>query len=253
MSAVARVLVFCARGDACNSSTTLTQTAADIGAEYGVETLRVIGDLTVPDDVTRIVDETIEKFGRIDILVHNAGGNIRAGGAGGHPDPDDAIDIAIEDVEAVLGSNLTSTILICKAVAAGTNIFLVHSIRNQLPLAHSRPSHLVVAGMRARKSGKIVNISSTAGHATDGRPLYSTAKAGVNHYTKMLAQQLRPYNITCNALSPGPTRSGRWLANTGKRTLCTKYALLCIKCENRRLRFLHYRYRRACRRWPCCR
>jgi 3-oxoacyl-[acyl-carrier protein] reductase len=71
------------------------------------------------------------------------------------------------------------------------------------------------AGMRERKIGKIVNISSTAGHATDGRPLYSTAKAGVNHYTKMLAQQLRPYNITCNALSPGPTRSGRWLANTG--------------------------------------
>jgi hypothetical protein len=34
--------------------------------------------------------------------VHNAGGNIRAGGAGGHPDPDDAIDISIEDVEAVL-------------------------------------------------------------------------------------------------------------------------------------------------------
>ena len=69
--------------------------------------------------------------------------------------------------------------------------------------------------MRERKSGKIVNISSTAGHSTDGRPLYSTAKAGVNHFTKMLAQQLRPYNITCNALSPGPTRSGRWLANTG--------------------------------------
>ena len=120
--------------------------------------------------------------------MHNAGGNIRAGGAGGHPDPDDAIDISIEDVEAVLGSNLMSTILVCKTVAVG---------------------------MRERKSGKIVNISSTAGHETSGRPLYSTAKAGVNHYTKMLAQQLRPYNITCNALSPGPTRSGRWLANTG--------------------------------------
>ena len=78
--------------------------------------------------------------------------------------------------------------------------------------------------MRERKSGKIVNISSTAGHATDGRPLYSTAKAGVNHYTKMLAQQLRPYNITCNALSPGPTRSGRWLANTGTNSRTMPYA-----------------------------
>ena len=53
------------------------------------------------------------------------------------------------DVEAVLGSNLTSTILICKAVAKG---------------------------MRERKQGKIVNISSTAGHETSGRPMYSTAK-----------------------------------------------------------------------------
>lgn len=102
-----------------HSSTTLTQTAADIGTEYGVETLRVIGDLTIPEDVARIVHETVERFGHIDILVHNAGGNIRAGGAGGHPDPDDAIDISVEDVEAVLGSNLTSTILICKAVATG--------------------------------------------------------------------------------------------------------------------------------------
>ena len=97
----------------------MTQTAADIGAQHGVETLRVIGDLTIPEDVSRIVDETVERFGHIDILVHNAGGNIRAGGAGGHPDPDDAIDISVADVEAVLGSNLTSTILVCKAVAAG--------------------------------------------------------------------------------------------------------------------------------------
>ncbi len=52
-------------------------------------------------------------------------------------------------MEAVLGSNLTSTILICKAVAKG---------------------------MRERKQGKIVNISSTAGHETSGRPMYSTAK-----------------------------------------------------------------------------
>lgn len=80
--------------------------------------------------------------------------------------------------------------------------------------------------MRERKIGKIVNISSTAGHATDGRPLYSTAKAGVNHYTKMLAQQLRPYNITCNALSPGPTRSGRWLANTGAARACERMRVL---------------------------
>jgi hypothetical protein len=88
--------------------------------------------------------------------------------------------------------------------------------------------------MRERKIGKIVNISSTAGHATDGRPLYSTAKAGVNHYTKMLAQQLRPYNITCNALSPGPTRSGRWLANTGaaRKWACERVSVWACACAD---------------------
>ena len=168
--------------------TTLSQTAADIGTTYGVQAVRVIGDLTVAEDVERVVAETLKQFDHIDILVHNAGGNIRAGGAGGHPDPDDAIDIATDDIEAVVGANLMSTILVCRAVAAD---------------------------MRRRKSGKIVNISSTAGHETSGRAMYSTAKAGVNHFTKMLAQQMRPYNVTVNALSPGPTRSGRWLANTG--------------------------------------
>jgi 3-oxoacyl-[acyl-carrier protein] reductase len=167
--------------------TTLTATAEEIARTHGVETVRVIGDLTVPEDVERIVSEVIERFGRVDILVHNAGGNIRAGTEPGHPDPDDAIDISIDDVQAVLGNNLMSTILINKCVAKG---------------------------MRERKSGKIVNISSTAGSATDGRPMYSTSKAGVNHWTKMLAQQMRPFNVTVNALSPGPTRSGRWLANT---------------------------------------
>ena len=80
---------------AAGEGSTLTQTAADIGAAAGTETIRVIGDLMIAEDVDRIVAETEAAFGSIDILVHNAGGNIRAGGAGGHPDPDDAIDIAI--------------------------------------------------------------------------------------------------------------------------------------------------------------
>ena len=80
---------------AAGEGTTLTRTAADIGAAAGTETIRVIGDLMIAEDVERIVAETEAAFGSIDILVHNAGGNIRAGGAGGHPDPDDAIDIAI--------------------------------------------------------------------------------------------------------------------------------------------------------------
>lgn len=106
-----------------------------------METLRVIGDLTIPEDVARVVRETIERFGHIDILVHNAGGNIRAGGAGGHPDPDDAIDISVEDVEAVLGSNLLSTILICKAVAAGAFFAARHRARAAIDTTIDLSSH----------------------------------------------------------------------------------------------------------------
>ena len=87
---------------AAGEGSTLTQTAADIGAAAGTETIRVIGDLMIAEDVERIVAETEAAFGSIDILVHNAGGNIRAGGAGGHPDPDDAIDIAIAGAPSAL-------------------------------------------------------------------------------------------------------------------------------------------------------
>ena len=87
---------------AAGEGSTLTQTAADIGAAAGTETIRVIGDLMIAEDVDRIVAETEAAFGSVDILVHNAGGNIRAGGAGGHPDPDDAIDIAIAGAASAL-------------------------------------------------------------------------------------------------------------------------------------------------------
>ena len=65
-------------------------------------------------------------------------------------------------------------------------------------LSLSSTPYRLAASMRTRKSGKIVNISSTAGHETSGRPLYSTAKAGVNHFTKTLAQQMREFNVRPN-------------------------------------------------------
>ena len=80
--------------------TTLSDTAREIGEHGDVETLRVLADLTDGEAVTRIVDEVTEGLGPIDILVHNAGGDIAA--AGGKPDPNDAVMLKQEDVEAVL-------------------------------------------------------------------------------------------------------------------------------------------------------
>src|ERR1051326_2638416 len=63
--------------------TTLTAVAQEIGKQYGVRTRRVLGDLTKGDDIARVVAETEKALGSIDILVHNAGGDIAA--AGGKP------------------------------------------------------------------------------------------------------------------------------------------------------------------------
>ena len=64
----------------------------------------MLGDLTKGDDIERIVETTSRSLGPIDILVHNAGGDIAA--AGGKPDPNDAVGIREEDVRAVLDRNL---------------------------------------------------------------------------------------------------------------------------------------------------
>lgn len=163
--------------------TTLTDTAREIGEKYGVRTFRVLGDLTVNADVERIVKEVTEAIGPISVLVNNAGGDIAA--AGGKPNPNDAVMIKEVDVRAVLDRNLISTIFTCQHVARG---------------------------MMERRWGRIITISSTAAFkGNDTSCIYSTAKAAVVEYTRCLAAQLRPYNVTANTLAPGETRTGRYL------------------------------------------
>lgn len=116
--------------------------------------------------------------------MHNAGGDIAA--AGGKPDPNDAVGIREEDERAVLDRNLLSTIFVCQEVARG---------------------------MMERRRGRIVTISSVA--AFKGRTngaIYATAKAGAMHFTRCLADQMRPYNVTVNTIAPGDTRTERFLA-----------------------------------------
>ncbi len=163
--------------------TTLTAVAEAVQSAHGVRTMRVLGDLTKGGDIDRVVEETSRTLGPIDILVHNAGGDIAA--AGGKPDPNDAVNISEEDVRAVLDRNLLSTILTCQAVARG---------------------------MMQRRRGRIVSIGSVA--AFKGRTngsIYAVAKAGVTHFTRCLADQLRPFDITVNCIAPGDTRTGRFL------------------------------------------
>ena len=163
--------------------TTLTDTAGQIGERFGVQTVRVLGDLTLSDHVGEVVETVERELGPIDILVHNAGGDIAA--AGGKPQPNDAVMIQQIDVRSVLDRNLLSTILLCQQVAQG---------------------------MMQRRSGRIVTISSIA--AFRGREqgaIYATAKAGVVAYTRCLADQLRSFDVTVNSLAPGDTRTARFL------------------------------------------
>lgn len=163
--------------------TTLTETARQIAETYGVKTVRVLGDLTVAADVERVVAEVCEQLGTVEILVHNAGGDIAA--AGGKPNPNDAVMVKEIDVRAVLDRNLLSTILVCQQAA-----------RRMMPL----------------KRGRILTISSIAAFkGNESSVIYSTAKAAVVEYTRCLAMQLRPHNINVNSLAPGDTRTGRFL------------------------------------------
>jgi 3-oxoacyl-[acyl-carrier protein] reductase len=167
----------------------MEQVARDIAGETQGETLAVWGDVTEEAEIKRIAQQIRSKWGRIDILVTNAGGDIGAGGTdvgrGGRPSPDDAVGIPLADIRAVLDRNLLSCILCCREVAPA---------------------------MIAAREGRIITIGSIAGcFGRDDGVIYSVAKAGVHEYTRCLAVQLRPSNVTVNCVAPGGTVTNRFL------------------------------------------
>jgi 3-oxoacyl-[acyl-carrier protein] reductase len=172
-----------------NEGVSLAQTAAEIAAAGGGQTMAVWGDVTEEAEVARIAGEIRAKWGRIDLLVCCAGGDIGAGGVdvgrGGRPENDDCLNISLADARSVLDRNLMSAILCCREVAPE---------------------------MIARKSGRIVTIGSIAGcFGRDYGAIYGVAKAAVHEYTRCLAVQLRPHNIPVNCVAPGGTVTERFL------------------------------------------
>jgi 3-oxoacyl-[acyl-carrier protein] reductase len=167
----------------------MEQVARDVAAEAGGEAMPVWGDVTDEAEVKRIADAVRGKWGHIDILVANAGGDIGAGGTGvgrgGRPSPDDCVGIPLADIRAVLDRNLLSCILCCREVAPD---------------------------MMARKRGRIITIGSIAGtFGRDDGAIYSVAKAAVHEYTRCLAVQLRTHNVSVNCVAPGGTVTNRFL------------------------------------------
>jgi NAD(P)-dependent dehydrogenase (short-subunit alcohol dehydrogenase family) len=149
----------------------------DIISKKGGQALFVRCDVTNNNQIQEMVGEAIDKFGKIDILINNAGGVPGLTGFRG---------VSLEDIneeqwDRMLNLNLTSHFLCCKEV---------------------------VPHMKKRKYGKIVSISSMgAVHPRVAVLHYHAAKAGVLGLMINLALDLAPYNICVNAVVPGPIRT----------------------------------------------
>jgi 3-oxoacyl-[acyl-carrier protein] reductase len=117
------------------------------------------------------VDAFFDSLGRVDILVNNAGGVVGQVGRS-------LEEVSEDDWQAVVDANLKSTFLCTRAV---------------------------VAGMKERRYGRIVNISSGAGRSVSltGIQAYASAKAGQIGFTRQTAHELGPHGITVNSIAPG--------------------------------------------------
>ncbi len=143
--------------------------AAAEASRLGADAFAVHTDVTRSTDVQRLVDQTLARFGKIDILVNDAG--ISVAGS--------IFDLSEEDWDRVLAVNLKGPMLCCKAV---------------------------VPHMQKQEGGAIVNISSGSGFRGTPRALaYSCSKAAVAHLSRCLAQDLGPFNIRVNTIAPGLT------------------------------------------------
>jgi NAD(P)-dependent dehydrogenase (short-subunit alcohol dehydrogenase family) len=153
----------------------------------GRKSIGLQGDLTKRHEVERIFAAVIAEFGRIDVLVNNAGGAltpIERSTASVAPD---------EDIAKNLDVNLMSAMYCCQTVA---------------------PT------MKAQGGGVIVNIATMAALTVIGRGLlahYGVAKAAVVQYTRYLAAELGPDGIRANCLSPGPIQTSRVVAQAAAR------------------------------------
>jgi NAD(P)-dependent dehydrogenase (short-subunit alcohol dehydrogenase family) len=169
---------------AFGESPSLTALAAELSSRNGAKVVSVTGDITREDEIAAMVKKIETALGPISILVNCAGGDIAA--KGGKPNPNDALNISLEDTMAVLNRNFIGTMLMCRAV---------------------------VPGMIQRQRGAVVNFGSLNGHVgVSPEVVYGCAKAAILHYTRCLALEMRPHGVRVNAVSPGPTTTARFLA-----------------------------------------
>jgi len=147
----------------------LERVAAQV-RERGTRALAIPCDVNDGAQVEAVVRRTIEEFGRIDIVVNNAGGT----------PPTAALDLSVPDFEAAFHFNVSSAFLLTR---------------------------LAVPHLAKGKGGSVINISSALSHMVEpGFVAYGTAKAALSHMTRLLAYEFAPH-VRVNALAVGATET----------------------------------------------
>ncbi len=135
--------------------------------QSGGEGFGLPADLAIPEEAERLVQKVLERFGKIDILVNNAGVYEAA----------PAHELSPEGWDTLMDLNLRAAALLMRAV---------------LP------------GMRAQKSGHIINISSDSGEYVEkGEAVYGVSKHALNYFGEYVQKENHEFNIRVNAISPG--------------------------------------------------
>lgn len=141
--------------------------AEAIGKEFGIGTMFSNANMLKPEELRKMVDDGIAKFDKIDVLVNNAGIQFVS----------PVEDFPDDKWNAIIGINLTSAFYLTKAVWKG---------------------------MKERKFGRIINIASAHGLvASEFKSAYVASKHGILGFTKTIALEGAPFNITANAICPG--------------------------------------------------
>jgi len=144
---------------------------ADLSERYGGQVLTLALDVTDEAAATAAVDATVKRFGRLDVLVNNAGyGNVGS-----------IEDTSLADFRAQIETNLFGTIIMTKAV---------------------------IALMRGQGAGHIIQFSSVGGRiGPAGRGAYSAAKFAVEGFSEVLSKEVAPFGIKVTVIEPGGFRT----------------------------------------------
>lgn len=159
----------------CGRTSATLERATQAIARHGAEPLAIQADLTNAKGAERFVRGTLDRFGRIDVLVNNVGGSRRG----------ELEALSEQDWREVYELNFFSTL---------------------------RMARLVVPVMKRQGWGRIINIASIWGRESGGAMSYNATKAAVISFSKALARELAPHGVLVNSVAPGSTLfpGGSW-------------------------------------------